>query len=1250
MVRMRSLVREKNRARKLTMFGAALLVSFLSVAYFCGLPGPVGGSADTTRTTASQTTTATTAPSRNTGTPSSTDTDPPFERDDLIGTYEYGGLSESFDSDNTVCGQRLWYGWNDGGFGYRVYGKSLDSGYCAVVLIGSFSNSTMLGIYKQSDIRARPLHSIVSSRLRTSNLAATIDGTVCPLYDFSSGDNTPIAALASTTCYLSHSGNSIVVSDISCRAGYFYDRSSNTCELPTVNLVGLEVTQGAQNWAGTLDLVRNRKTVVRAFFETLTADEQVKVTATLRGHTSSGTDLGSRNPINPGRSVTVSTNVVEAKHRSNINSSLNFVLPLDWTNLGENETLFLSLDFPDNVSVNCQERLVPMETCSANVSFTEVAPPNIVMVPVPIILDGDTEPTTPDILDLLSQFRRIQSIMPFPFQHILTPESISFETLNFIDDFGPFNQTTEDIGDLEDWSVIDLMMVNARLIEFLEDAEIDVNETPTKFLGVLLGESASRLIGVAPGLNSDVASWYTEGINERGEEYFGQDRNVGSHELGHTLGQLHPGRHPGGDESLPLEGVCSEGATGGDIEYEYFGDPNPNNDIAELVALLGPLGDVDTEVWGLDTYFADRRQFPRWQDNLYGLIVSDPREVYSVMSYCMGNSRTQALWMDAFHHERIIRMFSGASGVSTAEAVGDSGQGSKKPSDIFSGTIVLSPEGVETGASVNRIYSRPRIAKTPESGDYVLELLDISGNTMRSIVFEATQPIANIIPNGDEDLTEEPGFASFALTVTDPPYYSSFAITKLGREIAAFSRSSNAPTVSIEGPREGQNFDNNDTISLSWTGSDADNDDLTYRLYYSTDAGLAYRPLSLETSSTSKVFAASKLKGSRSARIGISVSDGTRSSFAETPIFSVSGSAPDVWIEAPMSGTGFSENQDFVLDSTSYDLEDGLLPFTSYNWKSDLDGNLGIGRYIVLSAADLTSGKHNITVTATDSSGMTADASVGIVINLRNTLPEANDDIISVAPDTEVLLDVLGNDMDLERDVDISSFRIIHHPTLGFAQIHRSQNGYYSIKYFSNTSGRDSLQYVICDAVSRCDAAEVNIDVGLADCTILGTEGDDVIEGTSGDDVICGLGGDDTIDAGGGDDVIRGGFGDDTIYARAGNDIIYGEIGNDFILGHNGADTIYGGLDDDIIYGGGDADRIFGGHGQDRLYGEADNDTIDGGDGSDTIHGGRGDDTIRGGDGDDTIRGNTGADAIEPGKGTNTLLGVSPEDTITEIT
>ena len=56
-------------------------------------------------------------------------------------------------------------------------------------------------------------------------------------------------------------------------------------------------------------------------------------------------------------------------------------------------------------------------------------------------------------------------------------------------------------------------------------------------------------------------------------------------------------------------------------------------------------------------------------------------------------------------------------------------------------------------------------------------------------------------------------------------------------------------------------------------------------------------------------------------------------------------------------------------------------------------------------------------------------------------------------------------------------------------------------------------------------------------------------------------------------------------------------------------------------------------------------DVICGLDGGDTIDG-RGNDIIYGGNGDDTIRGNEGADTIYPGPGTNSILGRSPEDTV----
>jgi Ca2+-binding RTX toxin-like protein len=63
---------------------------------------------------------------------------------------------------------------------------------------------------------------------------------------------------------------------------------------------------------------------------------------------------------------------------------------------------------------------------------------------------------------------------------------------------------------------------------------------------------------------------------------------------------------------------------------------------------------------------------------------------------------------------------------------------------------------------------------------------------------------------------------------------------------------------------------------------------------------------------------------------------------------------------------------------------------------------------------------------------------------------------------------------------------------------------------------------------------------GTAGCTIVGTNGHDVIHGTGGADVICGRGGADELHGAGGNDVLRGGRGDDSLYGNVGNDLLVG--------------------------------------------------------------------------------------------------------------
>lgn len=93
------------------------------------------------------------------------------------------------------------------------------------------------------------------------------------------------------------------------------------------------------------------------------------------------------------------------------------------------------------------------------------------------------------------------------------------------------------------------------------------------------------------------------------------------------------------------------------------------------------------------------------------------------------------------------------------------------------------------------------------------------------------------------------------------------------------------------------------------------------------------------------------------------------------------------------------------------------------------------------------------------------------------------------------------------------------------------------------------------------------------ECTIVGTEGDDVLVGTPGDDVICGLGGDDEIRGGAGNDIIFGGRGNDVIFGGRGNDKLYGGRGNDVIRGNRGRDLLVGKAGRNRLHGGVGSDR-----------------------------------------------------------------------------
>jgi len=203
-----------------------------------------------------------------------------------------------------------------------------------------------------------------------------------------------------------------------------------------------------------------------------------------------------------------------------------------------------------------------------------------------------------------------------------------------------------------------------------------------------------------------------------------------------------------------------------------------------------------------------------------------------------------------------------------------------------------------------------------------------------------------------------------------------------GNVLAARTASAHPPTVQLLAPHGG-------TVGpgsvVRWTASDPDGDALTFNVFYSWDRGTSWQPLAVQISG-SQYTVPGPLRGTTDGLMRVIAVDGFHTAQdTSTAAFTVAPNAPQAMILAPASGTVVPPGWPVVLLGTALDLEEGSLFDEALAWRSDRNGPLGTGMEVASDA--LVPGWHTITLRATDSSGLSSTATIRLYVGYNALVP-----------------------------------------------------------------------------------------------------------------------------------------------------------------------------------------------------------------------------------------------------------------------
>lgn len=249
---------------------------------------------------------------------------------------------------------------------------------------------------------------------------------------------------------------------------------------------------------------------------------------------------------------------------------------------------------------------------------------------------------------------------------------------------------------------------------------------------------------------------------------------------------------------------------------------------------------------------------------------------------------------------------------------------------------------------------------SPEQSELNLSFHDGTGN----IISAHNMGYRAMIGNPPEATRDEVVLTPIALfeAVHPLPSDAAYAIIRYRGNVAWSNNVSlHSPSVTITDPTGAEVIQLGDVLTVEWSGSDVDGDELTYYVQYSWDGGTNYQELVTAVTNTSYLWRPDYAPDSSNTLIKVIASDGFHTGEAVSGPFTIAPKPYPTAILYPSNFARLPVSRTTVFIGDQYDLDTGPPDDApTFEWHSSIDGFLGNGS--TLYARNLSAGAHTITL------------------------------------------------------------------------------------------------------------------------------------------------------------------------------------------------------------------------------------------------------------------------------------------------